>query len=720
MKPRFYVFAIAFLAMVCAAGLRAQGLEPIGGPYTVDTNTVVLLHFDSTMVNEAAAVGKTAPQAIKHTTTPSKIYYINNTGVTGMGKCVRLDNGAITDSTYLTIPDTAALDLTGSWTIEAWANIFTFGSGSADYRWVPRVVMKPGDETFYVNVNYGLEMWGDNRLFHGGYHSMGDLYVSVTSPNNMFVPGEWVHLTFIRDTARAFIAVMVHDKDKNLKSFLTKGFAKNDPPHTNKQAMHMGWAGAAGITNPSTDSWLDGFLDEVRVSKVVRNFAGPPVIQDVTILPNQPTTAASYPVSMTVFPLNAGGSITSVTLKYRIDTVSAFSTVTLTPAGNNKYTGAIPAQTFGKFVQYYYKCTDNNSLTSMFPSDAEATTNPTRLSFGVYQPNTKVLDLTFEEGPTGTPIDHSTNNCTIITRVQKDYSTDVPTGGGTYSWQLKTHPGIAIDSNWVEAKSPFLAAEEFTLDSWIKADSADRHATRIIINPSAEADWNNANFELSFRNGAGGLPVFTARYWNNDGSGANVLQDTIVGTAHIGKWRHIILERSKTTSKFAMVIKNENDVLMYKQIVDGIKPPLMAGAPLRVGRSWFDASDNYYVAPFRGRIDNVKVYNYPQAGITTGVEPGAGETSPWTFALAQNYPNPFNPTTRIAFTLPSAMQADLIVFDVLGRQVKTLVNEVRHAGEHFVQWDGTNSAGASVSSGVYFCRLVAGGNEKVTKMMLMK
>ena len=94
MKSRFYLLAIVALTVVCAVGLRAQGLETIGGPYTVDSNTVVLLHFDSTLVNAAATVGKTAAAAVPHTTNPAKIYYLNNTGVTGMGKCIRLDNSA--------------------------------------------------------------------------------------------------------------------------------------------------------------------------------------------------------------------------------------------------------------------------------------------------------------------------------------------------------------------------------------------------------------------------------------------------------------------------------------------------------------------------------------------------------------------------------------------------------------------------------------------------
>ena len=286
---------------------------------------------------------------------------------------------------------------------------------------------------------------------------------------------------------------------------------------------------------------------------------------------------------------------------------------------------------------------------------------------------------------------------------------------------MKTHPGILIDSNWVEAVSPFLAAEEFTLDFWMKADSADRHAVRFIINPSAETDWNNANFEMSFRNGAAGVPVITARYWNNDGSGANTLQDTLAATAnHVGKWRHVIIERNKKSSEFAMVIKNENDVQMFKKVIAAPKPPLMAGAPMRIGRSWFDGNDNYYVGPYRGRLDNVKVYNYPQAGITTSVGDGNGETTPYTFDLAQNYPNPFNPTTRIEFVVPKAMTAQLVVYDVLGRAVKTLFNEETHAGSHFVQWDGTNQGGLGVASGVYFARLTAGDFEKTMKMMLMR
>jgi hypothetical protein len=92
-------------------------------------------------------------------------------------------------------------------------------------------------------------------------------------------------------------------------------------------------------------------------------------------------------------------------------------------------------------------------------------------------------------------------------------------------------------------------------------------------------------------------------------------------------------------------------------------------------------------------------------------EPGAGNVSvrhenvmslPAKFALLQNYPNPFNPSTAISFSLPSKSFVLLKVFDVMGREVATLVNEELAAGNHYRQWDASN-----VSSGVYFYRLSA-------------
>ncbi|MGH1364110.1 MAG: T9SS type A sorting domain-containing protein [Calditrichia bacterium] len=73
--------------------------------------------------------------------------------------------------------------------------------------------------------------------------------------------------------------------------------------------------------------------------------------------------------------------------------------------------------------------------------------------------------------------------------------------------------------------------------------------------------------------------------------------------------------------------------------------------------------------------------------------------------LDQNYPNPFNPSTKIDFFLPSAAQVDLTVYDMLGRQVRSIVNGVQQAGQNSVVWDGRSDFGELVASGIYFYRL---------------
>ena len=84
------------------------------------------------------------------------------------------------------------------------------------------------------------------------------------------------------------------------------------------------------------------------------------------------------------------------------------------------------------------------------------------------------------------------------------------------------------------------------------------------------------------------------------------------------------------------------------------------------------------------------------------------------------WPNPFNPQTTIEFTNPRQGAVQLHVYDVQGRLVRTLVAETMTAGSHSVMWDGRDEAGLGAASGVYFARLVAGVDQAVTKVMLVK
>jgi hypothetical protein len=93
---------------------------------------------------------------------------------------------------------------------------------------------------------------------------------------------------------------------------------------------------------------------------------------------------------------------------------------------------------------------------------------------------------------------------------------------------------------------------------------------------------------------------------------------------------------------------------------------------------------------------------------------------PAVLSLDQNYPNPFNPETHIRFTLPEAQNAQLSVYNLRGQLVKRLLDSPLPAGQHIVNWDGTDERGNAVASGIYSFRLLCDGSGITRKMLLMK
>jgi hypothetical protein len=101
----------------------------------------------------------------------------------------------------------------------------------------------------------------------------------------------------------------------------------------------------------------------------------------------------------------------------------------------------------------------------------------------------------------------------------------------------------------------------------------------------------------------------------------------------------------------------------------------------------------------------------------------ASQETPKEFELVQNYPNPFNPITSIEFTVanrPNPVYTTLRIYNVLGRLVRTLVDEENAEGTHTVSWDGRSDSGREVSSGIYFYKLEAGDLVEVKKMVLLR
>jgi hypothetical protein len=104
----------------------------------------------------------------------------------------------------------------------------------------------------------------------------------------------------------------------------------------------------------------------------------------------------------------------------------------------------------------------------------------------------------------------------------------------------------------------------------------------------------------------------------------------------------------------------------------------------------------------------------------TGVAPSSPTIPKHGFTLYGNYPNPFNTTTIIRYQLYKQMPVKLSIYDILGRQVATLVDAVQPAGNYQIVWDGKNTDGREVASGIYFCQFQAKQVVENRKLVLLR
>ncbi|NOZ07394.1 MAG: T9SS type A sorting domain-containing protein [FCB group bacterium] len=97
------------------------------------------------------------------------------------------------------------------------------------------------------------------------------------------------------------------------------------------------------------------------------------------------------------------------------------------------------------------------------------------------------------------------------------------------------------------------------------------------------------------------------------------------------------------------------------------------------------------------------------------------EITPVTYSLSNNFPNPFNPVTTITYSVENAGPVQITIYNLLGKEVKTLVSEYQMPGNNYsVVWNGTNDAGSAVASGIYYYKMVSGNFIETKKMVLQK
>lgn len=211
---------------------------------------------------------------------------------------------------------------------------------------------------------------------------------------------------------------------------------------------------------------------------------------------------------------------------------------------------------------------------------------------------------------------------------------------------------------------------------------------------------------------------FLDLYLNNNG-----YENRLYKNNHETNYKWFILKlQGTTTNRSAIgsrVIVKTGNVTQIREVEGGSGGKGMNSLPVEFGLKQAAIIDSVIVKWQSGLVQtfvNIPVNQNLTLieGGTIGVS-GIGEILPGNFSLSQNYPNPFNPSTTIKFEVPKSAFVSIIVYDLLGREVKRLVNENRNAGTYEVNFDGSN-----LTSGIYFYKMTAGDFSETKKLMLVK
>jgi len=771
MKNRIQrTFRIATLAVALAmfGALPAQAqqdFEEVGGPYEADENTVVLMHFDGNMQNAAdtdngGSTEIAAPDGYGNLEEVTSADFQTLTDMDGrdMGQQIHIDNEA-NDSTFITIPDTTALDLTGSWTMEAWVFIRGFASSHLTGG---RLFFKPGTPPNAAwQSNYFFNIFGGPESFRTGYwENTGDSdHHNIESPAGEVEPNQWKHLTYIRDTTKNVQVQMVHNgvdtggdpriDELELTYFASQSFDPIDdaPPVPNESPLFIGNSPQNGGSfepgDPSTyygedNKYLWAYMDELRVSDVVRTFQTPPIVSNVDLPLNadpdgstplwQQDYAAepneSYTVQADITAITGEENFEYARLQYRTGGSGDFQSVPLTEVDDEEdtYEASIPGQSMNTKVEYFLEAKRDDG-------EEESIQNYTRLpqadslhyNYAVVPDSSQTLNLTFETGD-GENVENAAEAFADDFDIEsfgdpEMVDENAPQVGddddGSRSVLLDG------DGDHLVVRPPgadYMNAQEFALDFWFRADSTMPGLGRWVAKEGLTTSFGNATYRV-WSTGDITPAINMGPFAGNNFTGNVTAFDS---SATVGKWYNVQLMMEDDTT-WAHLIDANGDTLRATGGKVGQNTEnsatFLGRGPFRIG-----AMSNRLDGPggsqhFAGLIDEVKFYNYvpDEYGGASGTaidEPGA---RPAQLTLRPNRPNPFTDETVIEYGLGETGQATLAVYDVLGRKVRTLVDGVVTAGPHEVRFEADG-----LSSGVYFYRLETENTLKTRKMVVVE
>jgi hypothetical protein len=451
---------------------------------------------------------------------------------------------------------------------------------------------------------------------------------------------------------------------------------------------------------------------------VFTKLPAPPLVASHRRNPVVVTPDTTATVSVRITRQSNGSTPKTVSLLYSVDN-SAFATIAMTfQASDTTYVGVIPKQSPDAFVRYFVQVVDSFAQVIRLANASATSSIAADTSKGFFFYTSLNRPLTIRDVQQ-TPYQHGRSGYLgaviplsgVVTADTAHIGLSPWSTGSTNAWYMQSgsQPWSGIWLQHLDSTGQKLLAALRNGDSvTVTGTVQEQFDVTRLGNVTAVTKLSGGNTEPApvvlttgaFNVGNGAVtaepyegmlvrfnnvtvtdtnPTFSdpSEYTVNDGSGGVVVQRS-------GKYKYsnISTEAGKTI----------------------LHPGNKIGA--LIGIVYY--SFNQYKFVPRTDADFVNV-------VLTGVDGSAGAPVPASYALAQNYPNPFNPSTVIEYSVPVGGEVSLKIYNLLGQEVRLLVNTIQPAGRYTVRFDA-----GSLSTGVYFYRMQAGSFTQIRKMVLVK
>ena len=420
-------------------------------------------------------------------------------------------------------------------------------------------------------------------------------------------------------------------------------------------------------------------LDDVEIA------SSPPEISNVSRDPAVPTSSQSVTVSATI--ADAQTTVASADLSYRVDG-GAFTKVAMVAGADNGWTGEIPAQADGAFVEYFLESADDGGASTTAPGDTSAA----KFFYFVRDGGLTIQDIQFVPDPLSNDASSFVGLEVTVTGVVTSDSSDF-----AYYWiQDGNEPWSGVLVN--DLQNNVKLGDNVTVTGTVQENFG---STRIN---------NVTNVNVNSTNNPVPDPVVV-----NTG-------DIATGAATAEQWEGVLVrvENVAVSNPFADGSSNFGEFY----IDDGSGEVRVNDNGNHRGNLDTTYAEGDSLLSVTGLLDysfsNFKIEPRNLGDIVRKSTAVGDEPIPYTFDLGQNYPNPFNPETTISYQIAKAGAVKITIYNLIGQKIRTLVDHVSSAGSYKVVWDGRGDDGLNVASGVYFYKMQTTDFVKVNKMLLMK